>query len=116
MPADSYVDVRDGASDVRREQERIAFDQGLTLMEQARATPQSPALALEASRYMQTLWGHLIRDLSHPANDLSDELKGNLISIGLWTIKETDAIIAGKGENWGPLIEINRTIRDGIAA
>ncbi len=65
--------------------------------------------------YQQALWGILIRDLSDPANDLSDDLKANLISIGLWVMRETDAIVAGKSQNWRGLIDINRTIREGLA-
>ncbi|WP_108662733.1 flagellar biosynthesis regulator FlaF [Acuticoccus kandeliae] len=114
MQADTYVDVRHDASEVGRERECMAFDEGLALMEKARAAPDVPAHGREAARYMQTLWGFLIRDLTDPANDLSDELKGNLISIGLWVIKETDAIIAGRDQNWAALIDVNRSIRQGL--
>ncbi|MBJ3778664.1 flagellar biosynthesis regulator FlaF [Acuticoccus mangrovi] len=115
MPVDTYQDVRLGASDVGREHERIAFDQGLALMEAAAATPAERTKRLEAARYMQTLWGFLIRDLSHPANDLSDGLKANLISIGLWVMRQTDKIIADESDDWDALIEINRTVREGLA-
>ena len=116
MQAFAYQDVRESSSDVAREQERLAFDQAIALMEGARSSPDELERRREATRTVQILWGYLIRDLSNPANDLSDELKGNLISIGLWVVKEADSILAGESENWAGLIDINRTIREGLAA
>ena len=115
MQADTYVRMSQTAPSVAREQEREAFDAGLALMDEAKAAPPQSPTSIDAARHMQRLWGYLIKDLSDPSNDLSDELKANLISIGLWVLKETDAIIAGTSENWSGLIEINRTVREGLA-
>lgn len=115
MTARIYADVTMGSSTVGREQEREAFDRGIALMEAAQAEPQDFARKRDAARHLQTLWGFLIKDLSHPANDLTEELKANLISIGLWVIREADAIIGGRKDDWGPLIDINKTVREGLA-
>ncbi len=116
MQAVSYEDIRQTSSEVARDQEREAFDRGIALMEAARDDPEATGPRHAAIRYMQTLWSFLIRDLSDPANGLSDELKGNLMSIGLWTIRESDAILAGQSDNWAGLIDINRTVREGLSA
>lgn len=113
MQADTYVHVRQTAPSFAREQERKAFDTGIALMEAAKSS-QQPAEAIEAIRHVQTLWGYLIKDLSDPSNELPDDLKGNLVSIGLWVLKETDSILAGKSQNWDALIDINRTVREGL--
>lgn len=115
MPAHAYADVRQSASAVGRERERIAFDDGLALMERARAAPDATDAAHAAARHMQTLWGFLIRDLVRPENDLSQELKDNLIAVGLWVMREADAIVAGRTADWTAIIEINRTVREGLA-
>lgn len=115
MLALSYVDVCESSSETARENERRAFDKGLALLEAAASAPPQSRHGHEAVSYQQALWGILIRDLSDPANDLSDDLKANLISIGLWVMRETDAIIAGRSQNWRGLIDINRTIREGLA-
>ena len=116
MPASSYADVTRGSSQLGREREREAFDHGLSLMEHANASPDEAKRSHDAARYMQQLWGFLIRDLANPGNDLSQELKGNLISIGLWVIRETDAIVAGRKTDWAPIIDINKTVREGLAS
>ncbi len=115
MTASIYADVTMGSSLVGREQECEAFDTGIALMEAARADPGDFARKRDAARHVQTLWGYLIKDMSQPANDLSDELKGNLISIGLWVIREADAILGGHKDDWTPLIDINKTVREGLA-
>lgn len=115
MPASSYADVSEGGSDIGRAHEREAFDHGLALMAAANGQPGISTEGREAVRYMQQLWRYLIRDLADPANDLSDQLRGNLISIGLWVIRETDAIICGRKNDWTALIEINKTVREGLA-
>lgn len=92
----------------------MAFDQGLALLKEARDAPDDVNKCREAARHMQLLWSFLIKDLTHPANDLSDDLKGNLVSIGLWVIRETDAILAGRSSNWAALIDINSTVREGL--
>ncbi|MEM9223082.1 MAG: flagellar biosynthesis regulator FlaF [Pseudomonadota bacterium] len=115
MAADSYLDVSRASPEVGRQQEGQAFDDGIALMKVARNSPQDVGAAVESVRYMQSLWGFLIRDLNSPQNDLSDELKANLISIGLWVLRECDLVLAGHTENWDTLIEINMTVREGLS-
>jgi flagellar biosynthesis activator protein FlaF len=111
LPASFYADVTEDSGTVGREREREAFDRGIAMMRSA----ADGATNQEAARYMQELWGFLIRDLASPNNDLSDDLKANLISIGLWVLRETDAIITGAKAGWDALIDINTTVREGLA-
>ncbi len=110
-----YADVHQGSSTVGREEEREAFDMAIALMNAAHASPCDGRQSRNAARHVQLLWGYLIKDLTHPGNDLSDELKANLISIGLWVMREADAIIAGRRSDWSPLIDINATVREGLS-
>lgn len=116
MLSNAYADVTQGSSDVAREQESIAFDDGLALMEVAQGDPENVARRLDAARHMQILWRYLIKDLSNPANDLSDELKANLVSIGLWSLREVNSILAERKSDWAALIDINRTVREGLSS
>ncbi|MEM7694945.1 MAG: flagellar biosynthesis regulator FlaF [Pseudomonadota bacterium] len=115
MQAEAYVQVHQMAPGFTRDQERQAFDHALDLLENAQSLPSTSNDAMEALRFCQKLWGFLIKDLSDPANDLPEDLRGNLISIGLWVLRETDAILAGKSQNWKGVIDINRTVREGLA-
>lgn len=115
MQANTYEDVRQTSSEVGRERERVAFDRAIALLEAAqRAGEEDLSVRREAVLTVQNLWRFLIRDLTHPANDLTEELKDNLISIGLWTIREADRLIAGETADWSNIIEITRTVRKGL--
>ncbi len=69
---------------------------------------------MEALDFVGRLWNIFIQDLADPENDLPNVLKADVISIGLWIIKETALIRSGKSTNIGSLIEICATIRDGL--
>ena len=55
-----------------------------------------------------------IKDLADPSNELGEALRANLISIGLWVIKEADQIMTEKSKNFSGIIDVTRTIRDGL--
>lgn len=116
MRADEYADVRQTAPSLAREQEVEAFETGIALMEAARDQPAQSAEAINAARYIQRLWRYLLKDVNDPANELSDELKANLVSIGLFVFKETDRILASDSSDWTGLIDINRTVREGLSS
>ena len=55
-----------------------------------------------------------IKDLVDPGNELAETLKADLISIGLWAIKEADRVLNDPSKNFLALIEVNKTIRNGL--
>jgi flagellar biosynthesis activator protein FlaF len=110
----SYAEILE--EDVRqaRAREQAAIDHAIELMTIAEERgPQSPE-ANEAVGYVQKLWSYLIKDLIDPGNELAETLKADLISIGLWAIKEADRILNDPSKNFLALIEVNRTIRNGL--
>ncbi len=110
----SYAEIVDDDSQERRSREVVAFDHGIDLLTRAAAGDPRSAQATEAVRYIQQLWGFLISDLADPGNSLSDALRTDLISIGLWVIREADRLLSGASQSFVGLIEINRTVRDGL--
>ena len=110
----SYAEILE--EDVRqaRAREQAAIDRAIELMTIAEQYgPQSPE-ASQAVGYVQKLWGYLIKDLVDPGNELAETLKADLISIGLWAIKEAGRILNDPSKNFLALIEVNRTIRNGL--
>ena len=71
--------------------------------------------ATEAVPYVQKLWTFFIENLTDPHNELLAALKHDLISIGLWTIAEADRVLADPSKGFSALIDVNKTIRDGLA-
>jgi len=114
--AEDYAVVLQTAPSLARDQEAQAFDTGIALMEEAHEKPAQSPEAIIAARYIQRLWRYLLKDVNDPANELSDDLKANLVSIGLFVFKETDRILASDSTDWTGLIEINRTVREGLSS
>lgn len=110
----SYAEILGDSGSQARDNERIALDHALELLTEAEAKGAHSPEAIRAILYVQKLWGFLIKDLCDPNNELADALRANLISIGLWVIREADQIMQERSENFAALIEINRNIRDGL--
>jgi flagellar biosynthesis activator protein FlaF len=104
--AESAIDCRD--------RERRALEHAIQLLGRAEtAGPQSQEAA-EALDFVGRLWNVFIQDLVDPENDLPNVLKADIISIGLWIIKEAALIRCGESRNFHGLIEIFAIIRDGL--
>lgn len=110
----SYAEIVNDSSDERRAQERLALDHAIDLLTAAEEKGPNSAEATQAVLYLQKLWGFLIKDLADPGNELGEALRANLISIGLWVIKEADQIMSEKSKNFAGIIDVTRTIRDGL--
>lgn len=111
----SYAEIINDSSAEMREQERLALDHAIELLTRAEEKGPNSDEAVQAVLYLQKLWGFLIKDLSDPGNELAEALRGNLISIGLWVIKEADQIMQQKSRNFSGIIDVTRSIRDGLA-
>ncbi|MEP9368260.1 flagellar biosynthesis regulator FlaF [Xanthobacter sp. VNH20] len=110
----SYDEIFEESGAVTRERERMALDHAIELLTVAADAGPNSREATAALEYLQRLWAFLIRDLANPNNELAEALRANLISIGLWMLKEADQIVQDRSQNFAGLIDINRTIRDGL--
>ncbi|MGG5887731.1 flagellar biosynthesis regulator FlaF [Falsiroseomonas sp. HC035] len=70
------------------------------------------AVALEKTH---RLWSLLINDLGSPGNRLPAELRGQLVSLGLWAQRETDARLGDDG-SLEPLMALHRDMIEGLEA
>lgn len=110
----SYAEIMEGDAREARAREREALDRAIDLMHRAEAKGNQSPEAAEAIQYVQKLWTFFIENLTDPHNELSGSLKSDLISIGLWTIAEADRILVDGSKNFTSLIDVNKTIRDGL--
>jgi flagellar protein FlaF len=100
-------------SDCRR-RERELFDRAIEKLEAIEGDTAISSRVIEAASFVQKLWLALIKDLKSPGNGLPDDLKVNLISIGMWVCNAASAIAAGNFTMLPRVIEINSEIRDGL--
>jgi flagellar protein FlaF len=97
-----------------RDRERRAMEHAISLFEKAGgAGPRSPE-AEHALSFACALWKALIADLVAPENDLPEALRADLVSVGVWIIKEAESIRAGKSQSFLGLTEVCSMIRDGL--
>ncbi len=111
----SYAEIMEGSAREQREKEKAALDRAIALMTAAEAQATSPDEVNDAVAYVQKLWTFFIENLSDPRNELNDDLKRDLIAIGVWAVAESDRVLADPSKGFSALIDVNKMIRDGLA-
>lgn len=110
----SYADIQTDSIADAKDRERQLLDRSIDLLMEAREKGVGSLQTVEAIHYLNRIWMAFIEDLGRPDNELPRELRANLISIGLWLLREADAVRRGESDNFGGLIDISQIIRDGI--
>ncbi len=110
----SYADVQTDSIADARDRERQLLTRASEMLSQARNAGLDSMEAIEALHFTNRVWTSLIEDLGNPDNALPKELRANLISIGLWVMREAEDIRQGRSRNFDGIIEITQIIRDGI--
>lgn len=114
MTWDNYETVVEDSSHEARARERQALSLGIDRLERLQKGPFSNEDLIESLLYIRRLWAVLIEDLAHPENGFPDKLRADIISIGLWIVKEADRLREERSNDVMPLIEINSLIRDAL--
>ncbi len=110
----SYNEVIEDSPQVMRTHERQAIDRVIALLRTARARGPGTREVVEALYYLRRLWAIFLDDLRNPENELPEQLRAGIISIGIWMNKEIDRVRSGQTNDLTPMIEINEIIRDGL--
>ena len=114
MTFEAYEMVADDSSQESRARERHALSLGIHQLERLQHGGFSDEDFFESLLYVRKLWAIFIEDLSHPENGLPEQLRADIISIGLWIVKEADRLRQERSNDVMQLIEINRLIRDAL--
>ena len=114
MYQNSYAEhITDNPKD-SRDRERQALEHAIGLLQKAEAAGPRSLESVEALGFVGKLWNAFIQDLVDPESDLPDVLRADLLSVGLWIIKEAALIRSGQSKNFRGVIEICSMIRDGL--
>ena len=114
MTFEAYETVVDDSGYEARSRERQALSLGIDRLERIQGAHFSFEDLVESLLYVRRLWTIFIEDLAHPDNGLPDKLRADIISIGLWVVKEADRLREQRSNDVVQLIEINRLIRDAL--
>lgn len=109
-----YNEVLDESPKQAREQERTALERSIALLQEAEQKGLQTREAVEAIFFVRKLWGIFIEDLAKPENGLPPKLRADLVSVGLWVMRETEEIRQGRSTNFKGLIDVSRIISEGL--
>jgi flagellar protein FlaF len=93
----AYNDVIEDSHNAMRARERAAMDRVIAMLRAAQDKGPQSRERVDALFYLRRLWTIFINDLNDPNNELPDQLRAGIVSIGIWM-----------------MIEINELIRDGL--
>ena len=110
----SYADVQSTSVSDAKDRERELLTRSIDMLSAAAAVGHGSMEAVEALHFTNRIWTTFVDDLGSSDNALPKELRANLISIGLWLLRETEDIRQGRTDNFEGLIEVSQIIRDGI--
>jgi flagellar protein FlaF len=110
----SYADIQTDSIADAKERERQLLTRSIDLLTAARDVGTDSMEAIEAIHFTNRVWTTFIEDLGSSENALPRELRANLISIGLWLLREAEEVRQGRSNNFDGLIEVSQIIRDGI--
>jgi flagellar protein FlaF len=110
----AYNEIVGESSQAMRAQEARALDRVIALLREAEQAGPKSREGINALYQLRTLWTVFLNDLNGAENALPTALRGRLISIGIWVIKEIERLRGGESVDFAALIEINQIIRDGL--
>jgi flagellar protein FlaF len=109
-----YNEVLDESPKEARENERGALERSIALLQAAERKGAQSREAIDAIFFVRRLWGIFIEDLAQAENGLPPKLRADLVSVGLWVMRETEEIRLGRSANFAGLIDVSRTISEGL--
>jgi flagellar protein FlaF len=102
-------------SETPRDAEYRLFAQVTRALMQLKETPRDDMRAwMDALDWNRRLWSALASDCAQPGNSLPDATRAHIISLSLWVSRYTSGVMR-KEEELEPLIEVNRTIMQGLS-
>jgi flagellar biosynthesis activator protein FlaF len=109
-----YADVLENSPELAREREQQVFERSIELLKAADGKEATSREAIEALAYCRRVWTTFLEDLASPENQLPKEMRAEIISIGLWVIREAENIRLGNSTDFKPLIEVSTALQEGL--
>ncbi len=112
MSLQSYQIAQNTTEDPRRTEYRLFAQVTRALME---ASDDERGTVARAVHWNRRLWLALQSDCANDSNVLNEQTRAGIISLAIWVDKHSRKALSGQGDV-SPLIEVNRTIMEGLAA
>jgi len=112
MSLQNYQITQNTTEDPRRTEYRLFAQVTKALMDALAGNETETAQAIHWNRRM---WLALQADCSEEDNVLNDQTRAGIISLAIWVDKHSRKVLRGEAQV-EPLIEVNRSIMEGLAA
>ncbi len=110
----AYREIADDDASAERENEAMALEHAITLLREGQEKGMDSVEAVKARHFTRRLWYYFLDDLTMPENALPEELRANLISIGIWVLRELERIEQGERDSFTDIMDVMGMIRDGL--
>lgn len=110
----AYDEALSGSPVETRASEREAIDRSIEYMEAAEKAGPMSREEIVAINFLRQLWTILIEDLATEGNGLPPLLRAQVISIGLWILRQADDISMERQSAFRSIIDISKLIREGL--
>lgn len=110
----SYAEALEDDQGEARGREREALERSIGLMEIASQPGATSADRAAAIVFTSKLWGVFLADLAAPGNGLPKPLRAQIISIGIWVMRELERIRDEPGNGFADVVAVSKAIRDGL--
>ncbi len=114
MAVTAYQKAQRAAENPRNSEYRL-FGQVTGALLDAQSAGAKGASLIDAIDWNRRLWSTLAVDCMNDGNQLPKELRAQIISLSLWVTKYSSQVMQ-EGVSIEPLIDINRTIMQGLNA
>ncbi len=114
MSLQAYKKAAQQAESPRELEYRLFGDVTRALIEASKLDRFEIQKRMEALHWNRQLWNTLATECSDPENALPEAARAQIISLSLFVNRHTSAIMRGE-ESFEDLIDINRTIMQGLA-
>lgn len=111
----AYKDVASDDQVEARRREYDALDQVIIRLRKARDAGGHGAALTEALDAVEGLWAIFMQDVVDPGNRLPVEMRRSIFAISRWMFACTSRLREEETGELEALIEVNVTIRDGLA-
>jgi flagellar protein FlaF len=113
MSLQAYQKAAQQAEEPRQVEYRLFGLVTRALMEAAATDARDISKRMRALHWNRRLWSTLADDCASPNNALPAEARAQIISLSLWVSRHTSAVMQ-KNESIQPLIDVNRSIMQGL--
>ncbi len=110
-----YHDIAINSQRHCREIEKYVISRAISDLQKGLEVGPDSVETVKACALIQNIWSIFLAEAINDDNHLPNDLRANLISIGVWIQRELKDLSEGKSMNFKGLIEINQIIADGLA-